>query len=50
MANMIKNMSEILDFSSYIDFAQAGENMLKEFSYTTGTDENGDNFYILIFY
>ena len=50
MANMIKNMSEILDFSSYIDFAQAGENMLKDFSYTTGTDENGDNFYILIFY
>lgn len=50
MANMIKNMSEILDFSSYIDFAEAGENMLKQFDYTTGTDENGDNFYILIFY
>lgn len=50
MANMIKRMSEVLDFSSYIDFTEAGENMLKDFSYTTGTDENGDNFYILIFY
>lgn len=50
MANMIKNMSEILDFSSYIDFGEAGDNMLMQFDYTTGTDENGDNFYILIFY
>lgn len=50
MANMIKNVSEILDFSSYIDFAQAGENMLMQFDYTTGINENGDRFYILIFY
>lgn len=46
----IKRISKNEHFSSYIDFAQAGENMLSQFDYTTGTDENGDRFYILIFY
>lgn len=46
----IKRISKKEHFSSYINFAQAGENMLSQMDYTTGTDENGDNFYILIFY
>lgn len=50
LEEMIEHVSKRIHFSSYIDFAQAGENMLNLFDYTTGTDENGDKFYILIFY
>ena len=46
----IKRISKREHFASYIDFAQAGENMISQLDYTTAIDENGDRFYILIFY
>lgn len=51
LEEMIEHISyKRTHFSSYIDFDEAGENMLKQFDYTTGVNEDGDNFYILIFY
>lgn len=48
---MIKSLSKDAPYNlSYINFKEAGENILKDYSYTTGIDEEGNNFYILIFY
>ena len=50
LEEMIKHVSQRMHFSSYINFEEAGENMLNKFDYTTGIDEEGNNFYILIFF
>lgn len=50
LEEMIKQVSKRIHFSSYIDFDEAGENMLNLFDYTEGNDHRNNHFYILIFY